>query len=69
VACELSFSILKVIKTRLRNTMNEDKLEAFMLMASNKDILNNLDSDQVIELLKNKSKLFLRELSYQGACT
>lgn len=44
--------------------MNEDKLEAFMLMASNKDILNNLDSDQVIELLKNKSKLFLRELSY-----
>jgi len=64
VACERSFSILKVIKTRLRNTMNEDKLEAFMLMASNKDILNNLDSDQVIELLKNKSKLFLRELSY-----
>jgi len=64
VTCERSFSILKVIKTRLRNTMNEDKLEAFMLMASNKDILNDLDSDQVIELLKNKSKLFLRELSY-----
>ncbi|KAL5237643.1 hypothetical protein ACI65C_005053 [Semiaphis heraclei] len=36
-------------------TMNEDKLEAFMLMASNKDILSNIDSDQVIKLLKNKS--------------
>jgi len=46
----------------LRNSINEYKLEAFMLMASNKDILNNLDSDQVIEQLKNKSKLFFREL-------
>lgn len=44
--------------------MNEDKLEAFMLMASNKDILSNIDSDQIIEMLKNKSKLLLRELSY-----
>lgn len=44
--------------------MNEDKLEAFMLMASNKDILSNIDSDKIIELLKNKSKLLLRELSY-----
>lgn len=44
--------------------MNEDKLEAFMLMASNKDILSNIDSEKIIELLKNKSKLLLRELSY-----
>lgn len=44
--------------------MSEDKLEAFMLMASNKDILSSIDSDQVIEMMKNKSKLLHRELSY-----
>lgn len=32
VSCERSFSILKSIKTRLRSTLCNDKLEAFMFM-------------------------------------
>lgn len=39
--------------------MNKDKLEAFILIALNRDILSIIDIDQVIELLKNKSKLLL----------
>lgn len=35
----------KVVKTRLRNTMNEDVLDAFMLVTANKDILINMDFD------------------------
>jgi len=34
MASERSFSILKITKTRLRNTINEDKLEAIMFMAA-----------------------------------
>ncbi|CAI6353773.1 unnamed protein product [Macrosiphum euphorbiae] len=32
VSCERSFSILKTIKTRLRSTLSNHKLEAFMFM-------------------------------------
>lgn len=45
VAYEHSFSILKVVKTRLRNAMNEDKLKDCMLIATNKDILVNMVSN------------------------
>uniref|UniRef100_A0A2S2Q1J7 HAT C-terminal dimerisation domain-containing protein n=1 Tax=Sipha flava TaxID=143950 RepID=A0A2S2Q1J7_9HEMI len=36
VACERSFYLLKIIKTRLRNSMNEEKLDAFMIMVVEK---------------------------------
>lgn len=32
VCCKRSFSILKNIKTRLRSTLSDDKLEVFMFM-------------------------------------
>jgi hypothetical protein len=49
VACERSFSTLKFIKNRLRSSMSQEHLESFMLMATEKDILMNLDSDEIID--------------------
>jgi len=37
VACERSFSTLKFIKNRLRSTASQEHLEAFMLMAIEKE--------------------------------
>ena len=62
VACERTFSILKFIKNRLRSTLSSDKLEAFMLMATEKDILMALDSDSVIDRLAEKSELLKKLL-------
>lgn len=42
VACERSFSTLKFVKNRLRSTLNQENLQAFMLMASERDILMSL---------------------------
>jgi len=48
VACERSFSTPKFIKNRLRSTV-EEHLEAFMLMAIEKETLVSLDTDCIIE--------------------
>ncbi|KAL4097418.1 hypothetical protein QTP88_022201 [Uroleucon formosanum] len=64
VACERSFSILKYLKNRLRSTLNESKLEAFMIMSIEKDTLFKINTDEVIDQLKTKSNLLSRELSY-----
>ena len=39
VACEISFSKLKYILNRLRNLLTQSKLESFMLLACEKDLL------------------------------
>ncbi|KAL4091505.1 hypothetical protein QTP88_026181 [Uroleucon formosanum] len=64
VACERLFSILKYLKNRLRSTLNESKLEAFMIMSIEKDTLFKINTDEVIDQLKTKSNLLSRELSY-----
>ncbi|XP_025207424.1 uncharacterized protein LOC112603181 [Melanaphis sacchari] len=55
VSCERSFSFLKNIKSRLRNQLSDPKLEAFMLMAIEKQKLTLLDSDKIIEELQKES--------------
>ncbi|KAL7301030.1 hypothetical protein TKK_0006302 [Trichogramma kaykai] len=62
VACERSFSHLKNIKTRLRNSKNQDKLETFMLMAIEGDILEQLEVDNVIDELADKSSTLRKML-------
>jgi len=57
VACETTFSTLKFIKSRLRSSLSENKLETFLLMATEKDILMALDSDVVIDRVAEKSDL------------
>ena len=63
MACEQSFSTLKFIKNRLRTRLSQDNLEAFMLMATEKEVLMNLDADDVIERVAEKSKLLRTLLS------
>lgn len=62
VACERSFSTLKFIKSRLRSSLSASKLEAFMLMATEKDILMSLDTDTVIDRVAEKSELLQKLL-------
>lgn len=61
VACERTFSTLKFIKSKLRSSLSANKLEMFMLMATEKDILMSLDVDIVIDRVAEKSEL-LRKL-------
>ena len=65
VACERSFSILKFIKNRLRSTLTSNHLEAFMLMSEEKDILQGIDNDVIIDGISAKSSLLKKELYYQ----
>ena len=62
VACERTFSTLKFIKSRLRSSLSANKLEAFMLMATEKDILMSLDTDVIIDRIAEKSELMKRLL-------
>lgn len=64
VACERSFSTLKFVKNRLRSTLTQEHLEAFMLMSTEKDILMSLDSDGVINKVAETSDLLLRLLMF-----
>ena len=62
VACERSFSALKRIKGRLRSTMTQEHLEAFMLMFVEKAILTKLDNEDIIDAVAAKSKELRRLL-------
>ncbi|CAL8344892.1 unnamed protein product [Merluccius merluccius] len=53
--------MLKFIKSRLRSSLSANKLETFIFMATEKDIVMTLDSDMVIDMVTEKSEL-LRKL-------
>lgn len=63
VNCERAFSKLKIIKNRLRSSLNQDHLEAFMLMSIEKDILDAIDFKEILNILKNSSSLMNQMLS------
>lgn len=46
---ERSFSKMKLVKDRLRSTMNAKKLNHFMIVAHNKDIFDNLDFEEIAD--------------------
>lgn len=62
VACERSFSTLKFVKNRLRSSMTQDHMEAFMLMCTEKEILMSIDNDKVIDKVAETSALLRRLL-------
>lgn len=62
VACEHTFSTLKFIKSRLRSTLSQDHLEAFMLMATEKDVIMHLDTDTVINRVAEQTALLTKLL-------
>jgi hypothetical protein len=57
VACDRSFSSLKYIINRLKSKLTNEYTETFMLMSVEKEISINIDNDQIIDLLLQKSKL------------
>ncbi len=62
VACERSFSMLKYIKSKLRSCLSSSNLEGFMLMAIEKDILVDLDTDAIIDKVAEKSEMMKKLL-------
>lgn len=58
---ERAFSKLKLIKTRLRGTMGEERLESLMLMSCEKDI--TLCPDAIINTFSTSSSI-LKKLLY-----
>jgi len=51
IRCETAFSKLKYILNRLRNCLSQDKMDTFLLMNIEKDILQNIKNEDVIELI------------------
>lgn len=64
VTCERSFSQLKNIKTRLRSQLTDSKVEAFMMMTVEKEILATLDHDEIINLVSQQSDLLHKSLIF-----
>lgn len=58
VRCETTFSKLKYVLNRLRNCLSQSKLETLLIMSVGKDILVNLNNNEIInELVKKYSKM------------
>ena len=55
-SAERSFSTLKRVKTRLRSSVLQDRLEGLMLMSIERRILMRLDKEKLVELLGKSSK-------------
>ena len=67
VSCERAFSKLKITNTRLRaslQSLGNDKLETFMLMSSEKDVLDSITIDDLIHELTKDSVFLLRCCCY-----
>ena len=62
VTCERVFSKLKVIKTKLRSSLNQQYLEPLMHMAIEKDITLNVDKIKLIDDIAKSSKEMTRLL-------
>jgi len=64
VSCERAFSKLKIIKTRLRASLGNDKLETFMLISFEKDVLDSITMDDLIHELVKDFQFLLRCCCY-----
>jgi hypothetical protein len=64
VSCKQSFSELKILKNALRNSLTQEHLECFMLMALKKDNLTNLDNEDIINIIATKSILLQKLLFF-----
>ncbi|KAL4091159.1 hypothetical protein QTP88_025896 [Uroleucon formosanum] len=58
---ERAFSKLKLVKTRLRSTMSEDRLEALMIMACELDV--QIDTECVIKYFASNSSVLAKLLT------
>lgn len=60
--CERAFSKLKLIKTRLRATLEQEKLEAFLMMSVEKELLHDGKYEEILTYIKNSSSLMNKML-------
>ena len=59
---ERSFSALKRVKTRIRSTMLQERLEALLLMAVERQILQSLDKERIIDMFAKTSRELTKAL-------
>lgn len=64
VACERSFSRLKFIKNRLRSTMSEQYLENAIILSTERDYLNKINLEEIINAIATSSSTLAKELMY-----
>ena len=62
VCCERSFSQLKMIKSRLRNSLSQDNLDACMLLSLNRQWTHEIDNADIIQRMCDNSNEFRRLL-------
>lgn len=62
VKCERDFSKLKVIKTRLRATLTNENLESLLLMSVERDIVCDVENEEVINRLCALSEEYSKNL-------
>ena len=62
VGCERAFSILKIIKMRLRYSLAQSNLESFMLMMDEHEISLTIDNEYIIEQVASSSQAYARIL-------
>jgi phosphopantetheine adenylyltransferase len=54
---------LKIIINRLRSTLGQEKLEVFMMMNVEKELLDEISFDDILEHVKERSPLKRKMLS------
>ena len=64
VACERSFSALKLIKTFISSRLNQENLEALMLMKCNHEIAMSIETEFIIDKVVNHSIIYSRILKF-----
>ncbi|XP_050547294.1 uncharacterized protein LOC126908981 [Daktulosphaira vitifoliae] len=60
--CERSFSKLKLIKTRLRSTLTQPNLESIFIMNCEREIVDEITNDEIIDSMCEKSLEMFRLL-------
>lgn len=63
VQCERTFSKLKIIKSRLRNSLSEENLESYMIFSIEKKLLHELDAEAIIDKFAHSSSELKRLLT------
>lgn len=64
VSCERAFSKLKLIKTRVRSSLSNENLEAFLIMQCERDKLVAVDNETVINRLCEQSEEMKQLLTF-----
>ena len=63
VQCKRTFSKLKIIKTRLRNSLSQENLESYMLLSIEKELLDDMDAEAIIDRFAQSSSELKRLLT------